>query len=35
VTRLLSTGLDPNDPAVAHRVLVELIHRAQTMTSAT
>ncbi len=32
VTRQLFTGLDPNDLAVAHRVLVELTQRAQAMT---
>ena len=34
VTREVFAGLDRNDLAVAHRVLVELIQRAQTMTSA-
>jgi DNA-binding MarR family transcriptional regulator len=34
VTRQLFAGLDPNDLAVAHSVLVELIQRAGTMTSA-
>src|SRR5919197_2170718 len=34
VTREVFAGLDRNDLAVAHRVLVELIRRAQTMTSA-
>lgn len=34
VTRQVFAGLDPQDLAVAHRVLVELIQRAQTMTSA-
>jgi DNA-binding MarR family transcriptional regulator len=32
-TRQLFTGLDPNDLAVAHRFLVDLIQRAQAMTS--
>ena len=34
VTRQLFTGLDPNDLAVAHRVLVDIIQRAHAMTSA-
>jgi hypothetical protein len=34
VTRELFAGLDPNDLAVSHRVLVELIQRARTMISA-
>jgi DNA-binding MarR family transcriptional regulator len=34
VTRQIFTGLDTNDLAVAHRVLVELTQRAQAMTSA-
>ena len=34
ITRQLFTGLDPDDLAVAHRVLVELTQRAQAMTSA-
>ena len=34
VTRELFASLDPNDLAVSHRVLVELIQRARTMISA-
>ena len=34
VTRELFAGMDPNDLAVSHRVLVELIQRARTMISA-
>ncbi len=34
VTRELFAGMDPNNLAVSHRVLVELIQRARTMISA-